>query len=302
MTTTDHHEIVQLTHAYCWALDSKDFDGLDQVFTDDATALLRSALLEGRHAIKQRIRSSVEPLDATQHTVTNHMITVDGDRATSRCYLHSQHVRRGTPGGELFVIAGRYEDQLVRTSAGWRIAHRTLVEVWQDGNLGVVRPGRPGGPLGPADFQAIERLVHRYIDAVIHRDGVQWSSTWAEDAVWDLGRGRLVNGREAIAKLWYGAMAGMHAVYQAAHSSDVRYGDSVDHAAGRCYINEWFRRADGTNSILLAHYDDEYVRVDGEWLFSRRLLVVHYSGAPDLSAEFFNRHDALVARGIPSDV
>ena len=37
---------------------------------------------------------------------------------------------------------------------------------------------------------------------------MQWGSCWAPDAVWDLGRGRLVEGREAILQLWYGAVAG----------------------------------------------------------------------------------------------
>jgi hypothetical protein len=157
-------------------------------------------------------------------------------------------------------------------------------------------------PVSTDDFRAIERLVHRYVDAVIHRDGVQWSSCWAQDATWDLGRGRLVEGRDAISKLWYASMARMHAVYQAAHSGDAHYVGSPDRAAGRWYINEWLRRADEVNAMMLAHYDDEYVRVDGEWLFARRFLQIHYSGAPDLSAEFTNHHDALVARGVSSDV
>ena len=157
-------------------------------------------------------------------------------------------------------------------------------------------------PVPADDFLAIDRLVHRYVDAVIHRDGVLWATCWAEDATWDLGRNRLVHGKDAIVELWYSAMKTMHAVVQVVHSGDVRRGADDDHAGGRWYINEWFRRADGTNAMLLAHYDDEYARVDGEWLFSRRFLQTHYSGPPDLSADFTNNHEALVARGIASDV
>jgi hypothetical protein len=157
-------------------------------------------------------------------------------------------------------------------------------------------------PLNADDFYAIERLQHRYVDAVIHRNGVQWATTWAEDATWDLGGGRLVSGKPAIVDLWYKAMAGMHAVFQAVHSGDVRYGATPDTAAGRWYINEWFRRADMTSNVLLAHYDDEYVKIDGEWYFSRRFLQAHYTGPADMSAEFKNHKDALVERGIPSDV
>ncbi len=157
-------------------------------------------------------------------------------------------------------------------------------------------------PVSTDDYVAIERLIHRYADAVIHRNGVQWGSTWAEDASWDLGRGRLVEGRDAILKLWYGAMAGMHAVVQVVHSGEVHYGESSDRAAGRWYINEWFRRSDGTNGMLLAHYDDEYVRIDGQWVFSRRFLQTHYAGAPDLSADFTNHRAALVERGLDADV
>jgi hypothetical protein len=52
-----------------------------------------------------------------------------------------------------------------------------------------------GTPVATDDFLAIQRLVHRYVDAVVHRDGVRWGDTWADDATWDLGRGRLVEGQ-----------------------------------------------------------------------------------------------------------
>jgi ketosteroid isomerase-like protein len=138
------------------------------------------------------------------------------------------------------------------------------------------------------DFVAISRLVHRYADAVAHRDGDQWASCWAEDATWDLGRGRLVEGRDAIVSLWHEAMGGMAAVVQMAHNGDVEAGADGDHATGRWYIDERFRRADGTNQILLAHYEDAYVRTADGWRFSRRELRPLYVGAPDLTGDFLD--------------
>lgn len=143
--------------------------------------------------------------------------------------------------------------------------------------------------LDPADELAIHRLVHDYADAVVRRDADQWLGCWAEDASWDLGRGRDVSGRDAIGELWLSAMAGFDAVVQMAHNGAVDAGGSPDEATGRWYIDERYRRADGTNGILLAHYDDQYVRVDGSWRFRRRALVVHYGGPPDLSAPFDTR-------------
>jgi SnoaL-like domain len=161
--------------------------------------------------------------------------------------------------------------------------------------------GRPAH-VSTDDFLAVERLVHHYVDAVIHRDGVAWGNCWAEHATWDLGRNRLVEGRAAIVELWYSAMKNMHAVVQVVHTGEVLCGADADTATGRWYINEWYRRGDGTNGMLLAHYDDEYARIDGEWKFTRRFLQSHYTGPPDLSADFTNSHEALVARGVPSDV
>lgn len=162
---------------------------------------------------------------------------------------------------------------------------------------------QPGTPIGTDDYVSIQRLIHRYADAVVNRNGVQWASCWADDANWDLGGGRMVEGKEAIVSLWYSAMKGMASVVQLVHNGEV-YADpsDPDRASGRWYIDERYRRADGVAGTLLAHYDDEYVRVDGTWLFARRFLEAHYNGAPDLSDPFNNRQDALVARGLPADV
>jgi len=138
----DRQAIIDVTIAYCWALDTKQWDALDEVFAPDATAMLASpAPLAGVGAIKERVRRALEPLDASQHIVANHQIAIDGDDATCRCYLQAQHVRHAAAeagAGANFIIAGRYEDQLQRTPAGWRITHRELVPMWREGNPAVI--------------------------------------------------------------------------------------------------------------------------------------------------------------------
>jgi hypothetical protein len=42
--------------------------------------------------------------------------------------------------------------------------------------------------------------------------------------------------------------------------------------------------------------------VNGQWLFTRRFLQVHYGGPADLSANFTNDKEQLLARGIVADV
>lgn len=140
MDLHDRMAIIELTHAYCWALDTHEWDDLRQVFLPDATAELGGSHLEGIEAIIARVALALTPLDDSQHMVSTHQIEVDGDRATCRCYLHAQHVRRAAPGGPNYVVAGRYEDELVRTSEGWRIARRSLIPMWTEGNQAVVRP------------------------------------------------------------------------------------------------------------------------------------------------------------------
>jgi hypothetical protein len=135
----DHHDIVALTHAYCWALDGKHWDDLDNVFLPDATANLGGSEHGDRVSIKQRISGALGKMDDSQHMVSTHEIVVDGDNAISRCYLHAQHVRKAVEGGQNYIVAGRYEDRLRRSPDGWRIARRDLIVMWTDGNPKVAR-------------------------------------------------------------------------------------------------------------------------------------------------------------------
>jgi ketosteroid isomerase-like protein len=135
----DRADIIDTAVRYTWALDTKDIDVLDDVFTPDATAMLRGVECVGREQIKARIGGSILRLERTQHLVGNHQVSVNGDEGTHRCQLHGQHVVEGTQGGDNFIVGGYYEDRVVRTPDGWRIAHRLMQQTWTEGNPNVTK-------------------------------------------------------------------------------------------------------------------------------------------------------------------
>jgi ketosteroid isomerase-like protein len=137
----------------------------------------------------------------------------------------------------------------------------------------------------PTTREAIADLVHRYADAVVRRDVDEWASCWADDAQWVLRPDRIATGRQAVVELWRHAMGSLDGVVQVVFNGTVT-ADGADAARGRWYIAEHFRRVTGDAGMLLAHYDDRYLRHDGRWLFSSRTLVPHYQGPPDLSGSF----------------
>ena len=146
-TLLDERAIVAVALLYCRALDTKNWSLLNEVFLPDATAELGAgAKYAGRDKVVGRVSAALGQLDESQHLVGNHEVKVDGDTATHRCYLQAQHVRRDATGGPNYIVAGRYEDRLERTTAGWRIAHRNLVVMWTQGNLAVVAPQQSVAP------------------------------------------------------------------------------------------------------------------------------------------------------------
>jgi SnoaL-like domain len=136
----DRLAITDLTITYTWALDQRNFEQLREVFLPNAVFDIAGVPFAGIDAIITKVSESLTPLDDSQHIISNHQITIDGDTGTCRCYLQAQHVRRAAEGGPNFIFAGRYEDEVVRTAEGWRIAKRHLVHMWTEGNPAVTRP------------------------------------------------------------------------------------------------------------------------------------------------------------------
>jgi 3-phenylpropionate/cinnamic acid dioxygenase small subunit len=134
----DRLAINDLLVRYAWAIDTKDFEALDNVFTADAhidytaTGGIAGSLAE----IKPWLAESLAAFPATQHLLSNSEVTIDGDRATARTAVYNP-MGAATREGPLhfFFLGGVYADQMVRTPAGWRITQRVEHFVWMDGKL-----------------------------------------------------------------------------------------------------------------------------------------------------------------------
>jgi ketosteroid isomerase-like protein len=138
-TLLDEREIRGIVLRYATALDSRDWALLRSCFVQDAVAEYEGlGRVDGYAAIEELCRGALTPLTRSQHLIGNIMPAVDGEEATCTSYLQAQHVRSATPGGDNYIIAGRYTDRLVRTPDGWRIAERSLETWWTDGNQAVV--------------------------------------------------------------------------------------------------------------------------------------------------------------------
>ncbi len=140
----DRLEIEDVLTRYAWAIDKKQFDELDGVFTPDAQLDYTSSGGEaGAYPdVKAWLAKVLPHFPAYQHLVTNKDITIDGDGATSRSEFYNPMVMAQRDGStSIFFVGGEYHDDLVRTPNGWRITNRVEKSIWTDGAVPQTPPG-----------------------------------------------------------------------------------------------------------------------------------------------------------------
>ena len=129
-----------------------------------------------------------------------------------------------------------------------------------------------------ADRLAIHELVAAYGDAVSCNDADAWGETWAEDAVWELPNlpefGTMV-GREDIVANWVKAMEPLPLNVNIQTLGALKV--TGDTAVGRTWTSETVVYDADTSTVATGMYDDEFVKIDGRWYFSRRTYTALHS-------------------------
>jgi len=131
MTTEreDRQDISDLLVRYATAIDRREWPLLGTVFTDKCdvdygvigtwqTADAVIEFMEQAHALA----------GYTLHRLSNIAITLDGDRAVARTYINGLIMAGDNKSG--VNANGFYDDEIVRTADGWRIARRRFTTVY----------------------------------------------------------------------------------------------------------------------------------------------------------------------------
>jgi hypothetical protein len=143
LTALDRLEIIELQSIYAWGIDGRDGSAFSLAFTDDIETEYGYV---GRHRGLEFFTRWMDafhaPFDATQHLISNHALTVDGEDVVYRSYVVANIALKGAPGGDHLSGGGYYTDRVARTGAGWRIRARTVKNLWRTGNVGILDVGK----------------------------------------------------------------------------------------------------------------------------------------------------------------
>ncbi len=78
-------------------------------------------------------------LTVTQHFLTNHRITINGDTARCLAHMRAEHWLRNEDGTESrYTMFGYYDDKFVRTADGWKMCEMQLNVTQTEGDIRVM--------------------------------------------------------------------------------------------------------------------------------------------------------------------
>ena len=150
MNFEDYNEIVTRRYEYALGIDTLDFDLLRSVFTDEITMDFEDYSGQPLQTMAaddwvSGCRVLFTGLDATQHVMSNPMVSIDGTAATCRMYMKAEHFLRNDQGSMDFALGGYYTDTLRKVDDHWLISGVTLKLFWNRGNRHIMElAGRMG--------------------------------------------------------------------------------------------------------------------------------------------------------------
>jgi 3-phenylpropionate/cinnamic acid dioxygenase small subunit len=143
----DRTAISDVQLRYATGVDTRDWPLFRSCFTDEIETESSSAVGSPPQRIKaddwvERVRRTIDGLKATQHMITNQVITLEGDEATCVAYVQARHHLPNETRGSEQVTYGYYTNRFVRTAEGWKIRARKLTVLWNEGNMAIFELAR----------------------------------------------------------------------------------------------------------------------------------------------------------------
>jgi hypothetical protein len=134
---SDRLEIQDLMTRYSYAIDTRDWDALDDVFTPDAHIdySVFGGSVGNLEETKKFLAEAMPMFSTLQHMVSGTTITFTGDNdvpefADTKTQCHNPMTMGDADAPDLMVCGLWYVDKLVRTTDGWRIKERVEDKVY----------------------------------------------------------------------------------------------------------------------------------------------------------------------------
>lgn len=145
------------------------------------------------------------------------------------------------------------------------------------------------------DCFAVQQLAVIYADCVSRGDVAAAVQVYAPDGRLETPTTEPAIGRAAIEAAISSTVANLELVFQTVHVGLVQI--DGDRARARTPITEWARRGrDSQPFLFLGWYEDEAVKMDEGWRFSRRKLVPRVFARPDFLTGALQPASALSLR------
>jgi ketosteroid isomerase-like protein len=121
----DRLAITDVMVHYFELVDGKNWDRMDDVFTEDTTTRWTAdSIVEGRDSVVGAMRHMIGSDEiVTYHHVASMAPVVDGDTAEVTARVRAMHHGVGPRAGKFYESLGVQPTRMVRTPDGWRIAH-----------------------------------------------------------------------------------------------------------------------------------------------------------------------------------
>ena len=139
----ERDEIARLVYRLGACLDEGRFDGMRDLFVDDAVASTPGGVAEGIDALIAQASRNHSPDAGIQHLITNVLVDLEGDRATVRANLLVTFARPDPDADAPSALAEVYRFVARRSPSGWRLARVEAHPVWAS-HVPLLPVGRPG--------------------------------------------------------------------------------------------------------------------------------------------------------------
>ncbi len=125
----DRQDVSDLLIRYATGIDRRDWDLFRMVFTPDCQLDYGEiGVWDGVEAVTEFMDVAHREAGYLMHRISNIVIDLQGDRAVTRCYVDAWIMAADNNSGGVNA-KGFYDDEIVRTEAGWRIARRVFTSV-----------------------------------------------------------------------------------------------------------------------------------------------------------------------------